>query len=205
MRTSPHALLLLFFLVLSGSLLAQQPAKSKTKTTKKANTNQPVANDTTAMATDTTTLQGGGGGTGSALYTATYSSQFAIGNPAHAQMILAQWKDWDDNMLDRNAAMIADTIMLEMSNGQIIRGKDSFLLSGKQYRSQLASVKTTAEAWMPLRSTDRNEDWVVIWGVEENTAPDGTKTKSRIHEVWRINRDGKIDYLRQYAAKSPVQ
>lgn len=171
------------------SLLAQQPTKPKKDTT----------------STDTTTMQGGGGGTGAAMpYTAGYSSQFAIGNPEHARMVLTLWKDWDENMLDRNMAMMADTITMETADGQVIRGRDSVMNAFKQVRGQFTTVKSTVDAYMPVRSTDRNEDWVLIWGREEDTNASGTTTKI-IHEIWRINRDGKIDYMSQYIAKPPVR
>ncbi len=38
----------------------------------------------------------------SSAYTANYSSNFAIGNPAHSKMILDMWKDWDDNAFNRH-------------------------------------------------------------------------------------------------------
>src|SRR6476469_898827 len=52
-----------------------------------------------------------------------YSSNFAIGNPAHAKLVLDVWKDWDDNMLDRHNFM-ADTIVWYLPDGSVIKGKE---------------------------------------------------------------------------------
>src|SRR5688500_15734803 len=38
-------------------------------------------------------------------YTADYSSNFVMGNPAYSNVILDMWKDWDDNALDRHDYM----------------------------------------------------------------------------------------------------
>lgn len=204
MRTTLHAFCITLFLLVSLPMLAQEPAKAKTKKEKRR-----ADKDNAMMQTDTTsnptTMQGGGGGTGAAPYTALYSSQFTIGNAEHARMILTLWKDWDDNMLDRNVALMADTISMDTPDGQTIRGRDSVMMVFKQARSQYTTVKSVVEAYMPLRSTDRNEDFVAIWGLETDTSSDGSTTTKRIQEVWRINRDGKIDYMRQYTAKPPVQ
>ncbi len=106
-------------------------------------------------------------------YTAEYSSNFVPGNPAHAKLILEMWKAWDDNALDRHANMIADTVVAFFPTGDVVSGKDSFMASAKQFRGMFSSVKSNVAAWMPLLSVDRNENWVAIWGREEDTDKDG--------------------------------
>jgi hypothetical protein len=213
MRKTPHALLIAFCLLIGIAVAAQQPTKPKTKTpankTKtKTNPNRDntTMDTTSTMMQDTTSMQGGGGGMDAAApYTASYSSQFTIGNAAYARQVLNLWKDYDNNMLDRSAAMFADTVSFVGDDGMSIRGKDSVMNAIKQLRSQFTTVKSSVDAYMPLRSTDRNEDWVAIWGREEDTNASGTTTTMIIHEIWRFNRDGKIDFVRQFTARPPVQ
>lgn len=138
-------------------------------------------------------------------YTATYSSQFSPGAPAHAKLILDMWKAWDDNAFERVASWVADTVTLELPTGDVIKGKEAFLRESKAHRDQFTTVKSSVEAWMPIKSIDRNEDWMLIWGVEENTDKDGKPSKQRLHEVWGINKDGKITYVRQYTSQVPRQ
>ena len=136
-------------------------------------------------------------------YTATYSSNFAVGDPAHGRMILDMWKDWDDNALDRHDYW-SDTVSLYLSDGTFLKGKAAVAEGGKKHRGSLKSAASTIHAWVPLRSTDKNENWVAIWGTEVDTWPDGKIETSEIHEIWRINKDGKIDLMRQFTAK-PAQ
>lgn len=138
-------------------------------------------------------------------YTAEYSSQFEIGNPAHGKMILELWKDWDDNELDRHADFFADTIVMESPTGELTKGKETILANGKKYRGMFSDVKSSIEVWIPLRSIDKNENWVAIWGKEQDTDKDGKTTTKMLHEVWRINKDGKVDFMRQYEAKPTIQ
>lgn len=230
MRAPQQVLLLAFCLLISTALVAQQPTKPKTKTdTTRAKTKtktdagkvktEPgktkVKGDTTGMATQNptmknpvvqdTTMQGSGGGMGDVMpYTATYSSQFTIGNPDHARMVLQAWKDWDEGNLDRNAAMFSDNVVMEMPDGMVVRGKDSLMVAMKQHRGTYTNMTSTVDLWMPLRSSDRNEDWVAIWGTGRSTSANGTVTTNRLQELWRINRDGKIDLIRQYTARPAV-
>ena len=134
-------------------------------------------------------------------YTAEYSSQFAPGNPAHGKMILDMWKAWDDAAFERQTGYIADTIRMELPTGEVITGKDNFMNTSRQYRGMFTTVKSNVEVWIPLKSLDRNENWVAIWGREEDTDKDGKVTTQRLHEIWRINKDGKIDFMRQYSAQ----
>lgn len=86
------------------------------------------------------------------------------------------------------------------SDGSSMKGKAENFAAGKKYRSTLASVKTDLHAVVPLRSNDRNEDVVAVWGMETNTLPDGKIEKKSIHEVWFFNKDGKISTMRQWHA-----
>ncbi len=144
-----------------------------------------------------------GGQSGSFPYKPSYSSSFEIGDPAHARMVLQLWKDYDENSFDRHADWFADTAVIYLANGDIVKGRDSMLAGVKKYRSSIARVKTTLHAWMSLRSTDRKENWVALWATEEDTSKDGTTTAVSLHEVWRINKAGKVDQILQYAQEVP--
>ena len=133
-------------------------------------------------------------------YKASYSSNFVMGNPAHTKMIVDLWKDWDDNAFDRHDYM-ADTLVMYLPDGTVTKGKAANAEGAKKFRGGLTSSKSTIDAMIPLRSTDRNEDWVAMWGTETNTWPDGKVETRQIHEVWRINKDGKVNLMRQFAAK----
>jgi len=138
-------------------------------------------------------------------YTANYSSNFRIGNPAHAKMILDLWKDWDDNAFDRHN-YFADTIVMYLPGGNVIRGKDSCMASAKSYRGSMSSATSSIDAWMPLKSIDRNEDWVAVWGTEIDVFPDGKTEKKDYQEIWRINKAGKVDFMKQFTAvPAPLQ
>ena len=135
-------------------------------------------------------------------YTANYSSSFTIGDANNSKMILELWKDWDDNMLDRHD-YFADTIVMITSSGEMLQGKSAVSEAGKKFRGGMTSAKSTLDAWIPLKSVDRNENWVAIWGQEDDVYADGKKEKREIHEIWRINKDGKVDFMKQWTA-TPV-
>ncbi len=60
-------------------------------------------------------------------------------------------------------------------------------------------------ALVPLRSTDKNEDLVAIWGTETATDSQGRTHTNAIHELWSFDKDGKVKSIRQYTAQMPKQ
>ena len=134
-------------------------------------------------------------------YKANYSSHFVMSDPAHAKKVMELWKDYDGNMLDKHADYFADSLVIELPDGSRFVGKEAAMKSIKEYRSGFNKVESTVDAWISTKSVDKNEEWVCIWGVETSTDAAGKETKTRLHEIWRLNKDGKVDYMAQFAAK----
>ena len=84
------------------------------------------------------------------------------------------------------------------SSNIMIKGVDSMMAMWKRDRAAYSSVIDTVDASIALRSTDKKENWVLVWAREIDTKPDGTKDTVALMETWRINKDGKADYLLQY-------
>jgi hypothetical protein len=137
-------------------------------------------------------------------YTATYSSNFTMADPSYSKTILTLWKDFENNTLDNHTDMIADTVTMMFSQGAPIRGKAENLAGAKEYRSSLKNYMVTVDAWMSVKSTDKGQNFVCIWGTEKFTDKDGKQVSQRIHEVWGFNKDGKVDLMMQYTGEGAM-
>jgi hypothetical protein len=143
--------------------------------------------------------------TASYAYTADYSSKFEMGDPKNVHTIFALYKDWEDNNLDNAKDKFADSVTMAFSSGEVMAGKwDSINAATKPYRNSLGTVTTQVQAVVPLRSTDKNEDWVLVWFREYRTDAKGKKDSTEFQETWRLNKDGKADLLYQYQQNKPV-
>jgi len=132
-------------------------------------------------------------------YVPGYSASFKMGNPEYSTMILqGSWKDWENNTMDNMKNWIADTIVAFHSDNSMIQGADSLIARWKKGRAKYSSVIDSIDAVIPVYSTDKNENWVLVWAREINTKTDGTKDTASVMETWRINKDGKADLLLQY-------
>jgi hypothetical protein len=130
-------------------------------------------------------------------YKPLYSTQFAPGNPAYSHLVMSLWKSFEDKDFNRDDAF-ADSLAVQTPNGMMIHGKDSVLQMYRKARESYTTFTLQPEAWMSMRSIDRNENWVLVWGVANISGADGAKKEIFTHQLWRINKDGKVDFIREY-------
>ena len=93
---------------------------------------------------------------------------------------------------------VHDTILALHSDGSVVRGVDSLMARWKRQRATYTHIIDTVQAVTSLRSTDKKEDWVLVWAKEIGTRADGKKDTIELMETWRINPNGKADFLLQY-------
>ena len=137
-------------------------------------------------------------------YDIQYSSNFEIGDQNKSKIILDFWKDWDNGNLANGREKFADSVHMFFADGSVMHaGRDSVLASGQNYRNSLASAVSTVNAVVPLKSTDKNEEWVCVWGKEIDTHKDGKVDSFYLQETWRFNNAGKVDLVYQFIQKSP--
>lgn len=140
-------------------------------------------------------------------YKATYSSDFEMGNPKYAEAVLKLWKDWDNGNIIPAKDMFADTVEMRLRDGSAMTGpRDSILAGGQAFRDGFTKVESVVHAFFPTRSKDKDEDWVCIWGTEYNTDKQGKVDSVGLQEIWRFNKQGKVDFMVQHgmALKPPM-
>lgn len=130
-------------------------------------------------------------------YTATFSSNFKI-DSKYVEKVLNAWKSFEDNKLDPADPVIADTIHAEMADGSKINGKQAFFDAVKQLRSSISDLKVSMDAYMGVKSVDKNADFVLIWAVNSFTR-DGQKIVQDIHQVWGFNKAGQVDFFKDFS------
>lgn len=158
------------------------------------NSNQPAQTESAKPAPDTVAVQNI-----NSPYAIGYSSKFVMGNPKYAENILTLWKDYDNGTLSAHKDLFADSIMAFLGNGAMMHAsRDSVIAGIQKHRNSLSAAVDRVDAVMAVKSTDKNEDWVLIWGIETDTYKNGKIDSVNLQETWRINKDGKADMLLQY-------
>lgn len=131
-------------------------------------------------------------------YPIQYSAKFEIGNSDQSKKILDLWKDYDTGEFNTHKDYFADSVRLLFPDGSSMNSvRDSVVASTDSYRKTFSSVSSQVDAVIPLKSTDKNEDWVCVWGKEVHTQ-NGKTDSVYLQETWRFNKAGKVDLLMQY-------
>ena len=137
-------------------------------------------------------------------YTADYSHDFELGSSKNALTLLQIYKDWDNNTLDNSKNSFAEQDTMVFAGGTMFAGtRDSFFVVANKERARLGNVVDSVHAWLPLRSKDKNEDWVLIWTREISTDAKGKRTSRELQETWRFDKDGKANLVYQYEQQPP--
>ncbi|HVT86057.1 MAG TPA: hypothetical protein VHD35_12710 [Chitinophagaceae bacterium] len=139
-------------------------------------------------------------------YVATYSSHFEMGDPKNAEAVLKLWKGWADGDLSAEAEYYADTVTMYQADGIVLHdSRENLIVANKIIRSSFTRVESKVKAWVALRSTDKNENWVYIWGADTSTDKNGKTESTELFETWRFNSEGKADLMYEFAEKAPSQ
>ncbi|MEI9945035.1 MAG: hypothetical protein WDN26_12560 [Chitinophagaceae bacterium] len=134
-------------------------------------------------------------------YPVGYSSKFTIGDPKNAESVLALWKIWESGDLSGSKDIFADSVTLNFADGSMMSGsKDSVIAGAQQFRSTLASSVSTVDVILAVKSTDKDENWGLIWGKEINTDKKGKVDSTYLQEAWQFNKDGKVRQMFQFKA-----
>ena len=159
------------------------------------NSNQPAQTEPAKPASDSVAVQNI-----NSPYDIQYSSKFIMGNPKYAENVLTLWKDYDNGNLSAHKDLFADSMTAYLGNGATMHAsRDSVIAGIQRHRNMMSAAVDRVDAVMAVKSTDKNEDWVLIWGMETDTYKNGKIDSVNLQETWRINKDGKADFLMQYA------
>ena len=130
-----------------------------------------------------------------------YSTKFEFIDPEKSKMILGIWKDYDNNTLDNIKDQFADTVTMIFPEMKIHAVRDSIIAAAKAGRNYYRSVTSNVDVVMAVKSTDKGGDWVLVWGDEIHTDQKNKTDTVALHEVWGLNKAGKIEFMQQYASK----
>ncbi len=137
-------------------------------------------------------------------YEAHYSAKFEMGKPEHVRIVGELWKSFDNNTLDDCKKYFSDSAYMLFADGAELRGSvDSIISAAKMVRGKYSKVRSEVAAWFPIKSTDKNEHWVGVWGWEVETVK-GKTDSVNLHEIWQFNNDDKVVAMRQFAGKMPT-
>lgn len=134
-------------------------------------------------------------------YAPRYSNDFSFDESGNADIVMKLWKEFEENKLEEGLGYFADSVMMLFPDGNSVHAtKDSVMAMTKAYRNGFSSLRNEVDAVIPMKENKDGTRWVLVWG-EEYQEKNGKKDSVLLHELWRFNKDGKIDMMQQFAGK----
>ncbi len=135
-------------------------------------------------------------------FTPSYSASFVMDSAKNTETVLALWQEWNGGDLSKSRSHFADSVAFFLADGSSMMGPTDTLLKGMQaYRSSFTKMDATVEAIFAVKCTDKNENWVAVWGHEIQTNQAGKVDTVSLQETWRFNKEGKVNMMFQALRK----
>lgn len=126
-------------------------------------------------------------------YTAEYSSKFSIGKDSNSLMVLNNYKAWEAGDMEAFKSTLSDSFTVYFADGGKFSGtRDSAMTLASAFRDSISKVELKIDAWVPLHSEDKNEDWVSVWYKETDTYKNGKVDSAYYHDDNLLDKNGKI-------------
>ncbi|HEY6974725.1 MAG TPA: hypothetical protein VH396_00465 [Chitinophagaceae bacterium] len=128
-------------------------------------------------------------------YIPDYSSKFSIANDSNSLAVLNNYKAWETGDMDAFRNTLGDSISFYFSNGEKFRGtRDSVMYYASKFRDSLSKVEIKMDAWIPLHTEDKNQDWVSVWYTEIDTYKNGKVDSAYYQDDNMLDKNRRIVY-----------
>ena len=131
-------------------------------------------------------------------YPMAYSAKFKFIDPEKGKMVLSFIKNFENTTVENSKSIFADKVSIDLPKLNIKGSRDSVLSALKSYRNSFKSFKTELDVVISVKSTDKGDDWVLVWAIDDYTDKDNVKHKVKYQQVWLLNKEGKISFMEQF-------
>ena len=126
------------------------------------------------------------------LFTAAYSNKWSMGDSINSTMIMNFLNKWENNSMD--TSFFSDWAYYKYN----WETKDSILKKLKVERSRFAKWKISISSIVSLKSTDRNENWVTVYGSVNKKDVMGINSLTNFTQWYKIEKDLKISFFKEF-------
>jgi hypothetical protein len=128
----------------------------------------------------------------SQLYTSSYSSQWTNGDSINTRIVMKFMESWEKNAID--TSLLSPWVYYKYN----WENKQSFFDKLKTDRDKFAKCKIKLSSIIPVKTTDRNEDWVVVYAGVDYTDLNGNLSTTNFTQWYKINKDKKIEFFKEF-------
>ena len=128
----------------------------------------------------------------SQLYTPSYSSQWTDGDSTNAQIVMKFIEGWEKNEID--SSMLSPWVYYKYN----WENKQSLFDKIKSERDKFSKCKIKLSSVISVRTTDRNEDWVIVYAGVDHKDLKGNLSTTNFTQWYKINKDKRIEFFKEF-------
>lgn len=126
------------------------------------------------------------------LYTFTYSAKWTTGDNTNADIVMKLLKSQENETVD--TSMLA--VWVNYANQY--KRKEQVLSELNAERQRYENWKISVSSIIPVKSTDRNESWVIVYGTIKKKDLQANYTSTDVTQWYKINKDKKIEFIKEF-------
>lgn len=126
------------------------------------------------------------------LYTSSYSNKWSMGDSSNSNIVMKFLKKWEQNTID--SSFFSNWVYYKYNWEQ----KDSLLSKLKNERNRFAKWKISVSSIASLKSTDRNENWVTVYGTINKKDYNGSTFVTNFTQWYKIDQNFKILFFKEF-------
>lgn len=128
----------------------------------------------------------------SSLYTSFYSNKWLMSDSIKSNAVMKFLYSWERNQID--TSLFSNWVEYKYD----WKKRDSILNTLKKEREQYVKWKVNVESIIPLKSEDRNEEWVTVTGSIMRKDSTGNLTIKSFTHWYKMDKNLKITYFKEF-------
>ena len=123
-------------------------------------------------------------------FTLNYSHNWQIGDTAHIKKVMEFIKEFELNDFSKKE-LFSDYVEVYFMKTEGFFLNDTLIAKLQKQRADLINPRIQLLSVIPLKSTDRNENWVIVLGDLLNIVPGKEQKKTDFVQLFQVNNRGK--------------
>jgi hypothetical protein len=126
------------------------------------------------------------------LYTSSYSNKWSTGESINSTVVMKFLNKWENNLID--TSFFSNWVYYKYNWEK----KDSMLSKIKSERDKFAKWKISISSIASLKSIDRNEDWVAVYGSVNKKDLKGIASVTNFTQWYKMDKNLKISFFKEF-------
>jgi hypothetical protein len=126
------------------------------------------------------------------LFTSTYSAQWTKGDSANTEVVMKFMNSWENNSIDTSLLSLWVYFKNDYEKKEILLDKL------RMERNNFAKWKISVSSIIPVKSIDREENWVIVYGTVNKRDLKDNMSAINFTQWYKVNKENRIEFFKEF-------